>query len=67
MLHLRSIPQEAKRCDLRVRDAIRRETNECLRKDLRLEPYTPPARFAKEKGVEVGEPAKQPWHAYNND
>ena len=67
MLHLRPLPPEPRRCDLRVKNAIRRETTDCLRRDIEKKPYTPPARFAPPP-VSIGEnePVAQPWHTYND-
>lgn len=67
MIHLRPIPPEAKRCDQRVKDAIRRETIDCLRNDVAGRTYTPPARFAPQTEEDADQGGEQPWHTYNRD
>ena len=68
MIRFLPLPKASKRSDVRVRDAIHRETKECLAKDVRGEDYTPPARFAPPiDGNQSEEPVQPPWHTYDRD
>jgi hypothetical protein len=67
MIHFRPIPKRHKRCDLRVKDAIRRETNDCLKKEINGEDYTPPARFVPVSAPQHQEAAEQPWYTNDRD